>query len=692
DLLHAEQKQQLENKQAAELICSKMEHLASHEWRHESRAQYSVWCQRWAALDFAPDDEVVKRYGKAEAVVADIIERESLIETVHQQQENLASMLGQNCAELANLSKKQLLDQQPLLSQTLDGARQQWDSLIETDSAEPAVAAQFARAAEALTTVLEFCSGIAEDSAHQVNVLESSLATLQWPESYPALLAKQQIQSEIEELKAESRRAKQDAARKLDKLHKRINRLLGSTKRGDLKRAKRELAAVNKAAQRYSGKDKKALDERLVQASEAVDKMSDWVDFATEPKFLELCEAMESLIGSKLHADKLAARIGELQKSWKALGHSESADQHWERFKTAGDKAYAPCERFFQERQELRKNNLANREPLVRQMRELLEGTAWEESPDYRRVESELARIHNAWQKIKDVERGPGQKQWKRISKLRSAIYEKMDAIYDANIEMKNQLIEKVAAMLEGEIKEDSLAKLQLYQKRWKQVGVTRRKQDQAAWKKFKKASDAVFQQIQGLRKAKRADEDAQLDGYRQICREIKHLAKTATDLSEADSAFDKLQSDYKSLPPLPRGLPEKLIKGIAGDYRRSCDDYSNARERIKHTARAKTLDALTSKAALCAKLEKLSADGTSAKIEQLQQALADIEIDDKGLARRIDERSAAALNNDRSEANKRRQLLCIDLEILLGVDSPAEDASLRTQVQLERLKKYGIG
>lgn len=325
-------------------------------------------------------------------------------------------------------------------------------------------------------------------------------------------------------------------------------------------------------------------------------------------------------------------------------------------------------------------------------MRSLLESTAWDDSPDYKKLESELSRIYNSWQKYKDVERGSGQKQWKKFSKVRSAIYEKLDVVYDANIELKNQLIAQVLAMLEGEIKDESLAKLQLYQNRWKQVGMTRRKQDQAAWNKFKKASDSVYHSIQGLRKAKRADEDEQLQGYRQISREINQLAKIASDLTEADSNFDRLQSAYQELPALPRGLPEKLIKGLANDYQRACDAYSKARDRIKRAGKAKRLEALRQKAALCADLERLGVDAPQADIEKIQHALANVEINDKGMARKFNQRIEAALNADRDDANQCRRLLCIDLEILLGVDSPAEDASLRMQVQLERMKKHGIG
>ena len=454
------------------------------------------------------------------------------------------------------------------------------------------------------------------------------------------------------------------------------------------------MAAATKVASRYKGKERKALDERLEKAAEAVNKMGDWKDFATEPKYLELCEAMEVLTKSKAHADKLSVEINKLQKRWKALGHSDSADQHWERFKAAGDKAYEPCAAFFKQRHATRRENLKKREPYLQQMRELLENTDWDASPDYKGLEAALRRISSDWQKIKDVEQGAGQKQWNKLSKLKAAIYEKLDVVYDLNIEAKNLLIEQAQALFETDVKEDSLDKLKLLQSRWKQVGITRRKEDQAAWKRFRSATDNVYEKIQGIRKAKRADEDAQLHGYRQISRQIQELAKTATDLAEADTAFDRLQAEYKELPALPRGLPEKLIKAIESDFQRAGDAYGKARDRIKKAGRTAALDALAKKAALCVDLEKLAADAPAKKIEQIQNALADIEISDRSLNQRFEKRLAAALDldSDRKEASQVRQLLCIDLEILLGVDSPAKDAKLRMKVQLERLKKDGLG
>ena len=291
--------------------------------------------------------------------------------------------------------------------------------------------------------------------------------------------------------------------------------------------------------------------------------MTDWQNFAIEPKLIELCESMEQLVDSKLHPDKLAREISKLQNNWKNLGHTDISDEHWQRFKTAADLAYAPCAVFFEQRRVTQKENLAKREPLVQQMQAVLDDTDWDNTPDYKQVEISLRDIANHWQKIKDVDRKKGQKQWDRLSAIRALIYQKLDVVYDANIEQKHQIITRVNALADGPVSEDSLDKIKLYQNRWRQVGVTRRKQDQAAWKLFKAAGDRLYANVKTLRDEKRTIDDQQIGAYKAIIKEIYALTESATNLAEADPIFNQLTERYATLPPLPKNLPEKLLERL---------------------------------------------------------------------------------------------------------------------------------
>ena len=695
-------------KELADELCAKMELLASYtKWRPEFKGQYIICDRQWQEKGFSPEPSVLARYDSAHAVVSAEVERQIKIEQAQIAQQECCSQLATLNATLATLSIEEALKDKSAHTKLHKDTLERWQQQIKIDEPKHDLVQQFNKAqqnAESALTFFEVIENIPapEDDANVVDnkntikQLKTALKQLNWSSDYPQLTAKTEIEKRIDDLLQSNEQAKTDAKNQLDKLHKRINRLLGNTNRGTLVVARRELEAVQKAVEKYSGKDRAALDERIEKATAAIKKMGDWQDFATEPKYLALCDQMEALQKSTQHPDKLAKKINDLQQKWKAVGQSDSADKHWDRFKLAADQAYEPCSIFFKQRRATRLENLKRREPLVTQMRDLLEKTDWDEQldyqPDYKGIENELRRISNEWQKIKDVEPKQGQKQWLKLSKFKSAIYAKLDVVYDANIELKNQLIAQALAMLESDIQEQSLTKLQYLQSKWKTIGVTRRKQDQAAWKKFTKATDDVYAKIQGLRKDKRAEEDQQLDAYRSVIKKVQVLAKNTTSLAEGDREFESLQNEYQALPELPHNLPEKLIKGLESDYRRSSDNYSKARERVQLADKAKAMQAVYQYANLCEKLEALGSKATPEQTLKIKTEITELVISDKKIQQRLEQRLDSAHLDDRETYTQTRKELCIDLEILLGADSPSEDRAYRMEIQLQRMQTKGLG
>ena len=699
DSHHTKERQEQENRSEALAVCEKMEALVKNDWDADFQAKYNIWSQRWNDLTFTPDSDISQRYDIANETVSKLVAKMLAEQETKQKQQALSHSLHKYCNKIAPLSWQALHEHQTESQTLLSNASESWLSLNKDVIAPADLSEDFLSYQSALTSVLAL-GKIDQRKLEQLDPdatkqLKKAIEEVQWSSKLPPLLAISEAQTTFDEFEQALIQHGKDNAAKLDKLHKRINRLLGSTKRGSLQQAKREFSAISKAAENFTGKDRTSLNDRLESAEQALKKMGDWKDFATEPKYLELCDEMELLakLNDKTHPDALAVKIAKLQKRWKALGHSDSADKHWDRFKSAADKAYEPCARFFEQRHATRAENLKKRDPLVQKMQDLLEKTEWDAPPDYKKIESDLHAISREWQKIKDVERDAGQQQWDRLSGFKSGIYEKLDIVYDKNIELKKTIIEQAEALLEKEPNEDTINKLQLFQSRWKQVGITRRKQDQKAWKKFKAKTDAVYEKLQGSRKQKRAEEDAQLDVYRNVIKEVRKLAKNATQLAPSDSAFEQLQADYEALPPLPKSLPEKLLDGLDKDFKRAGDAYSKARTRIKQQQRDSAMQALADKAALCCDLEKASSED---EVKRISEAIGNIELSDNGLAKRFKTRLDAAQQTDRdkiaSQATKTRELLCLDLEILLDVESPSEAKAQRMQLQLERLKTSGIG
>jgi DNA repair protein SbcC/Rad50 len=334
-----------------------------------------------------------------------------------------------------------------------------------------------------------------------------------------------------------------------------------------------------------------------------------------------------------------------------------------------------------------------------------------------------MRSISDHFTAVKDVERGAGEKQWKQFKNFKDQVTARLDVVCEANLKLKHQLIEQAAALAEAEAKEENLAKLKALQTRWKQVGITRRNQDQKAWTEFKKQGDLVYQKVQDLHHVEKQKTDQQINAYRDIIKAIQQLARTAKDLAEADQQFSALQVKYAELPelplpetrsaeskgpdtyrpdshraeprrhPAPGQLPEKLAEGIQRDYRKACDQFDECRSRIINNKHAQQIEALRQKAALCLLQEALGESPPAEKLQQIAQQWDAIELHDAALSRRIEQRrESAQAAIDRDAIGAERRMLCLQLEIAMGAPSPAEDKALRMQYQLEQMNKSGLG
>lgn len=693
-LEHHRSEQKLKDavEQAAQVLCEKMQFIAQHpEWRSEFKGKYELYLQRWCELEPSPNDAISSQFESATQSAQLKVNDQIQHEDAEQSQVQICDNLEHYCRALAPLNLVELADERLSINAVLGEALTIWLTNSELVSPNALLAEKFLKAQKALSSLSDL---IQSTSQLEVDLprLKIALSALKWHKKYSDLAALAEASSLYEGLALAGKKHAKHHKDNLDSLHKRINRLLGTSNKGDVKKAKQELAATGKTATSYTGQERKALDERLQMASEIVSKMNDWQNFAIEPKLIQLCLSMEKLVNSKTHPDKLSQQISELQSGWKKLGHTDMSDQHWQRFNAAADLAYTPCASFFEQRRATQKDNLARREPLIAQMKSILDQTDWDASPDYKKVELRLRDITNEWRKINNVERKAGQNQWDRLSAIRDQVYQQLDIVYEQNIEQKNQLISQVNKLSEGVIQDNAGDKLKLLQSRWQQIGITRRKQDQQAWQLFRQAGDNLFEKVKASRRQKRALEDQQVQAYKSVVNDIHSLAKTATDLADADKQFELLSLAYAELPKLPSSLPEKLLERLESDFLRAGEAYYKAHDRIIQSSHDRIIDKLGDKADLCSQLELAFINADTSLINDLEAKIASIEINDKVLDKQFSIRLSAASTLDKSEANRSRTLLCIYLEILLDIASPAQDKTLRMQIQLERMKNTGLG
>jgi exonuclease SbcC len=704
DAVRCHERELSENKAQVRKLIEEAEYLSAHDWLPEYQERCRSHRQQWDSLTFEVEADDSQRYRLARKLVDSHYEQQQAIErTVLSQRQLLDELeaLLQSTAKRDIAASLEALTETETLS-TLEQLATRWRAMGEIIEAEQPLVSQYEKMLAAVRSATQFATTTAEllqssredDSKQPDSMVElgAALKNLKWSNDLPELQAAIDVRQQLSGWRDDQDATAQAQRDKLARMHKNISSIFRLSGAGNLARAKQTAQKVEKALGQFDGKDRSALQERLDEATKTLGDMGDWKNFATEPKYIELCDAMELLANSKQHADKRSTEMKALQQQWKALGHSDIAEQYWPRFKLAADQVYQVCAVFFEQRHEVRKANLEQRMLYLDAMRELLETTDWDNGPDYKAVQSKVHDINGGFSGVKDIERKAGEKQWKQYSTLKAAVMAKLDAVYDDNIALKQRLIDQAETLANASPIVENLASLKSLQSRWKQIGVTRRGEDQKAWKAFKKQGDIIYQQVQELRQNRRHEADQQLDAYRNIIKAIQQLAKTAKDLAEADHQFAELQTHYGELPELPQQLPQNLLEGIMRDYRNACNQFDNSRSRVIKGRHTQNLDALRQKASLCTQLEALAASGSEQQLQAIAQQWDEIELHNAGLSQRIEaRRDSAKTDMNRTAITEQRRMMCIRVEILMGIESPAEDQTLRMQYQLQQMNQSGL-
>ena len=713
DAIRTFEKQQADNLAEVEKLIDEAEYLANHDWLPEFQPRCQAHCQHWDKLAFDIEEKYRTRYAAARSIVDSRYDHQLKMEQTQQAQTQLINEFEAALKVVAVRDLISSVENLPEVESQLEQFKMTWNDLGDINPANEALQGHYQSLSKTLSSVAKLVkasTGLLHDPesdtqeatdqdiesadlSKKTQQLKEALRNLEWPAAYGEINLATVLQQQCDSWQKQLQDTADAHKEKLDAVHKNINSLFRFSRAGNLGRAKQTRVKIEKALTQFSGKDLVALQARFDDAKKTMSDISDWKNFATEPKYIELCEAMELLGTSTQHPDKRSTAMKALQQQWKELGHSDISDQYWPRFKLAADVVYKPCAEFFEQRREKREANFQQRGTFVEQMKQLLEATNWDESPDYQAVQSSVRSIMDGFTGIKDVEHNAGQKQWKRLSKYKEAVMAKLDTAYDTNIEMKHQLIRQTITLAEAEVTVQNLDALKMLQSRWKQVGVTRRNQDQKAWREFKEQGDIVYNKVQELRQGLRNETDQQLNAHRGIIKEIQQLAKTAKNMAEADQQFSKLQASYTELPELPAQLPEKLIEGIRRDYAKACDQYRDSHSRLIKNKRNQEIESLRQKADLCVRLEALGTSALDAELEEISQQWDSITLSSNDLSSRIEARRKSAQSDlNRAELSAQRRLLCIQLEIALEVDSPTEDKSLRMKYQLEQMNQSGFG
>ncbi|MGH8171636.1 MAG: DUF349 domain-containing protein, partial [Rhodanobacteraceae bacterium] len=422
----------------------------------------------------------------------------------------------------------------------------------------------------------------------------------------------------------------------------------------------------------------RSMTHRLAEAERRYGELSQWQHWSDNQRRKQLCESIEELIGTGLHPDAVATRVREAQAEWTRLdaaeGHApaDHAVHGWaRRFHAACRHALEPAKSYFRKRQELRKTHAQAVTSALDQA-----GAIADDSSDWPLI---ATTRHAVVESLRALDRVDPHERKAFARNLKAALT-RLDARvaqHHRDIESaKSALIAEAQALTAGTMARGAVASARALQQRWRDAGNGRRDRDQAQWKVFRAALDAVFGKLDAERSERTSRESESRGQAEALCVEIENLARATerparSDISRIQNAWDALHTRDESL--LRR-------------FRAAQADLRDAASRIERAGRRAPYDAWLERYRLCRSAERALDTTDALRVKWDAAPSGNIAAD--ALAARFEAAAnssgtPSSLSEEDDDAN--RDVL-VRLEIFAGLESPREDHERRRALQVERL------
>ncbi|WP_370978023.1 DUF349 domain-containing protein [Agaribacterium sp. ZY112] len=491
-----------------------------------------------------------------------------------------------------------------------------------------------------------------------------------------------------EKAKAEKEQQKAKRADE-DKLLISLRKAASAARNGQLKRAvamrhqaEREIEALKERFGDLSAYIQKQVDS----SNEAVQKLADWHSYASLPKLEALVEKIKKLAESPLNAEAQAEKIKQLQDEWKLLskGSDGQYQELWEQFKGAADKAYEVCKEHYDKLDQQRENNAKALKELCQQLSDYHQQYNWDKA-NWTDVESLLNNARRTERELRPLPRKLQKSLQEETTSALNAIEAKVQAWWQANKEAKQQLINSLKPVVEHPELQHAVDIAIKLQKQWKDIGRCERREEQRLWKEFRQLCDSVFERRNNARDEQKASEQQAKQQAESILEQAQnHLNLEADELNKKHTELEELQQQLHAI----EGLDERSSRQLIGKFDKVISQIDNKLSKNKENKQQQRWQRIF-ELKLAANDAALSQD--SSALDAIKQQLSE----EQNLPKSSQKSLQKWLNNsdlNQDSSDKALRLLCIQAEVLAGIDSPEEDKSLRMEFQMQQLQQGSRG
>lgn len=667
--------------------------------------------RRWQALDMSGDAERLARCDAARLAVLARFERE-------QEEQRARARYERRLREwIAMLAPPAVPDALAGLRTELAALREEAErradgaALAQLDEAEQRIARweqEHLALAGAAALVVE-----AEQLAADTSIDHAQLPE-RWQALNPAIRTPElTLRIEAALLVIEQRRvavvraAQQEASVVRQRVHDLLHAAEQALVAGQLHAARAAADEIRKL-KAGAGQLPKPTLQRLGRLAQQLVELERWEAFGQQSARVQLCERAEALATPTTDAPQLALDVRKLRDEWKALDQQYAGVPRtlWKRFDSACEKAYAPAAQFFAEQAALRKQARQQRDDFIT-VAAAHAPTLLGEPRDWRAIERWLRDTEHAWREgdLGSVE----PRAWKKFdTQFKAALAPLREALLAVREEAKagrRMLIEEATALAAKATERDTLSQVRAIQAKWQEQAkalALERRDERVLWEQFRAACDAVF----NARDAKRKAEDGRKHEHRhaleEICAQLEQLAGAADrDHQDARRILRELQEQWKK----QIGARDPALRGVESRYKAATTAVEAASTARVRSRAAAVWQALAEKERLCAELDELVRSGLDGDAAATQSAStlerwAALPALPAAWEKQLTARRDAALNAlseaaatgdypariERGIESRRGGLL--ELELLLGMESPAEFQAQRLALQLKQLRE----
>ena len=390
----------------------------------------------------------------------------------------------------------------------------------------------------------------------------------------------------------------------------------------------------------------------------------------------------------KLPIKQHGEAIEQLRERWKELDKLGGATSRalWQRFEAALKTAYLPVAAHLAKLKAQRQENLEARNKLIA----TLDGVVLSaESPDWKALTHALEDFQTEWRKLGPLEHTVPHKAREKLLQRMSASVARLELpLHEARRSAQTQrekFIERAKALsAEAAAKpqnRDLIAKVRELQSEWQQHAKTlslARNAENALWKEFKAATDAIFTQRDAVFSARDAEFKTNQVAREELIARLDAL-HVDTPAAEIKRTVSDVDNAWRRAGEAPRANAAKLETQFRNGRDAAQKLLAGSAARSWHA----TIDALNAKRALCEEFEAQPTQPT-ADIEARWAALASLPPAwEQALKARLTRAQGGAVLSGSNALNN----TLLQLESALDMPSPADLASARRDLKLRAMK-----